>query len=112
MEFRDKVNNPKRLALYNLPLESLIEAPNCGFNCPKGKVLGEGFDCCCGDCGEYEGFFKDKDRDRLSKEDFVEIESLRTENGWHTVNGCNLPRSLRSEDCLRTVCLDFTEFEV
>jgi len=107
-----RANKKKRLVIEGFPLEQLIKAPNCGFKCPNGKSLGNKFNCGCDNCGEDNGYFQEKDKNRLNKEDFVEIESLRTENGWLGKNGCSLPRKIRSEVCLRYVCVEMTEFEV
>jgi len=103
-----RIKDPRRKALMELPLSSLIAEANCKFNCPKGHE----FKCGCEDCGQHEGFFKKRDHERLSKEQFVTIETCRTSNGWLSDTGCTLPRELRSEDCLRAICLEFDAFEV
>ena len=105
---RQMANDPRRAELMARPMADLIAAPNCGLRCPEGRE----FSCGCETCGENNGFYHALDHDRLSEKQFETIESMRTNNGWLGKAGCVLPRELRSDGCLRAVCLHFEAYEV
>ena len=90
-----------RIRLRRLPLEQLIEKPNCNFECP-----GEKFICCVEEGCGHGHFTKNEKQERgFTEEDIILIDSLFDKDaGFLTPTGCNLPRKLRSINCLRHVC--------
>lgn len=85
-----------------LPIEELIEKPNCNFVCPEGRE----FQCGCNECGKHKGFYIPGERERrFTKEENEIIDSVFFENvGFLTKDGCALTRKLMSDACLRSVC--------
>ena len=78
--------------------EHLIEKPNCGLKCPKGKF-------CCDGCASSKGSYEEKEREQFSGDKNKLIDSLwNNTNGWLGSGGCRLPRRLRSYYCLWFNC--------
>ena len=89
------------IKLKRLPLEQLIESPNCNFECPDNKKF-----ACCVDEGCGRGHFKkDEKEERFTEEDIKLIDSLwDKQTGFLRPHHCALPRRLMSINCLRHIC--------
>lgn len=93
--------------LMRLPVEQLIEKPNCGLKCPKDKP----FSCGCEKCWKNgKSYYEFGEQNlRFSKEDIKLIESLWDEaTGWMREKECIFSmmgrRDLMSWLCLRFIC--------
>ena len=87
--------------LFNLRQE-YFDKPNCNFNCPSGREF-----FCCEEfgCKKNSGFFEWDEISFFSIEERKKILSLwDIKIGFQEVNGCILPRKLRSYICLSWAC--------
>jgi len=86
-----------------LPIDDLINEPDCDHNCPPCRP--DGCDCCF--CHEHKGYYKNGEMNvRNFTENEIEMinEMLEKPEGCLGEKGCMLPRRLRSEACLRARC--------
>lgn len=91
----------------NLPLEKLIEKPNCGMKCPDG-VIG-----CpeCKKCAENKAFWRAGEKEgRFTKAEIKMIDALWNKtDGFLRKDGCILAdkmgRKFMPVVCLRHVCI-------
>lgn len=91
-----------------MPLAEIIAESDCGHNCPPWFPDG----CGCKNCAANKGFFTQGEFEyrNFSDTDIEQIEFLLSRpQGCLGENGCELPRRLRSEQCLRAYCNPLAE---
>lgn len=104
---KEKIKRHTEVALKcrSMPLIELILEPACRL-----EFCGGTFDQCRGLCSvsclDFKGHFRENEiEERFTEEEKEEVASLwNNKTGFYSDKGCCLPRNLRSEACLRSLC--------